>query len=155
MRTFQSRRSYGKSSRHRTIRSRRFEYILANFCNAYRHTYSSCCCRGWYYGATQYNCRFAGFKNCITTLLYGFDRYINVRSVYISFRIDFSDTFEWIMEHFPILPDAPNFINSPFTNYLIWNASTIISLLGDTAIEITATFILSFIIGKIFSYKIA
>ena len=63
------------------------------------------------------------------------------------FASAFPDAFEWTMEHFSLLPDAPNFVSAPFADYTIPAVShEVVSSLLAATLGILATLIAAFFV---------
>ena len=67
----------------------------------------------------------------------------------------FPDAFEWTMQSFALLPDAPNFAGAPFADYAAFGGEGALSTLLAGAIGAAATFALSFAAAKALSKSAA
>ena len=59
------------------------------------------------------------------------------------FASEFPDAFEWTMAKAGLLPDAPNFVNAPFMDYIAFGSASMAGIIGTLATAVSA-FILAF-----------
>ncbi len=70
------------------------------------------------------------------------------------FASAFPDGFEWTMQQFALLPDAPNFVNAPFADYAVSAISAeVVSGIVAGVVGVFATLLVSFAVAKVFPNK--
>lgn len=59
----------------------------------------------------------------------------------------FPDAFEWTMTKFNLLPNAPNFVNAPFADYIVFGSNFLAGIIGVAAVVVSG-FVMLLPFGK-------